>query len=109
MKIFSTEQIRDWDRYTIEHEPVRSAILMNRAAGALADWFMQRYQDQQRPVWIIAGTGNNGGDGVALARLLHHAFYNVSLFVCDFSGKHSADFETQIEWLPPLNAVPTTS
>ncbi len=106
MKIFTTKQIRAWDAYTIEHEPVSSVDLMNRAAQAFTDWFTGIYTDTERPVFVVAGTGNNGGDGVAAARLLHFKFYNVKVLVCDFSGKHSADFDAQIKALPPRDAVP---
>ncbi len=105
MKLLSTEQIRGWDAYTIEHEPIDSVELMNRAAGTFVDWLMRHYPDTERPVWIFAGTGNNGGDGVAAARLLHYRFYPVKVFVCDFDGKHSADFDAQIASLPPRDAV----
>lgn len=106
MKIFTTEQIRAWDAYTVEHEPISSVDLMNRAAQAFTDWFTGIYTDTERPVFVVAGTGNNGGDGVAAARLLHYRFYNVKVLVCDFSGKHSADFDAQIKALPPRDAVP---
>lgn len=105
MKLFTTEQIRAWDAYTIEQEPVASAKLMNRAAQAFSDWFMGLYPDTERPVCIFAGTGNNGGDGVAVARLLHYKFYTVQLFICDFGGKRSADFDVQINDLPPRDAL----
>lgn len=105
MKIFSTEQIRAWDAFTIEHEPVLSLELMNRAARVFTTWFTGVYPDPERPVWVIAGTGNNGGDGLAVARLLHRQFYAVKVFVCAFSGKNSADFDEQVLALPPNNAV----
>ncbi len=95
MKIYNAAQIRAWDAYTIENEPVKSVELMNRAAHAFTDWFAQLYSDSQRPVCIFAGTGNNGGDGLAVARLLHRRFYDVKVFICDFTGKRSADFEAQ--------------
>ena len=105
MKLYTTKQIRAWDAYTIEHEPVASVELMNRAAGAFVDWLVVHYPDTNRPVWIFAGTGNNGGDGVAAARLLHQRFYETKVFVCAFGGKHSADFDAQIAALPPHRAV----
>lgn len=105
MKIFTTEQIRAWDAYTIEHEPIASVDLMNRAAQTFVDWFSGVYPDTERPVYVFAGTGNNGGDGIAAARLLHFRFYAAKVFVCDFSGKHSADFDAQIQALPPRGAV----
>ena len=100
MKIYNAAQIRAWDAYTIEHEPVGSVELMNRAARAFTDWLVQIYPDSQRPVCVFAGTGNNGGDGLAVARLLHRQFYEVQVVICDFSGQHSADFEAQRVVMP---------
>ena len=105
MKVFNTEQIRSWDQYTILEEPIASIDLMERAADAFVQWFVSRFPDTERPICIYAGTGNNGGDGIAVARMLHQRFYTVKVFVCAFSGKQSADFEQQIAMLPPHNAV----
>lgn len=73
---------------------------MNRAASVFASWFTGYYPDQLRPVVIMAGTGNNGGDGVAVARLLHNAQFAAKLAVCDFGTRHSADFDLQMTLLP---------
>ncbi len=105
MKIYQAGQIRDWDAYTLEHEPLSSVDLMNRAAQAFTDWFVKIYADTERPVCVFAGTGNNGGDGLAVARQLHRQFYAVKVVVCDFQGKHSADFEAQRVLLPEAVTV----
>ncbi len=67
MKIFTTSQVRSLDQYTIEHEPVASIHLMERAADALAEAYTETFA-LGRPVLILAGPGNNGGDALALAR-----------------------------------------
>jgi NAD(P)H-hydrate epimerase len=100
LKIFSTAQIRAWDQHTITETPIDSVALMNRAAKAFADWFIGLYPDTKRPVCVFAGAGNNGGDGLAVARLLHQAFYTAKVFVCDFNLKHSGDFDAQWGVLP---------
>lgn len=100
MKIFNTDQIRAWDIYTIENEPVASVELMNRAAKAFTEWFVSKYPKTGRPILILAGTGNNGGDGLAVARLLHWQMFDVKILVCDFSGKRSADFVSQLKVIP---------
>ncbi len=69
MKIFRCDQIKRIDEYTIRNEPVASVDLMERAAGKLFDWYSERF-NQSIPVYIFAGPGNNGGDGLALARML---------------------------------------
>lgn len=100
MKIFSTGVIRNWDAHTIQNEPVDSFELMNRAAKQFTEWFTTVY-DSQSPVCIVCGTGNNGGDGVAVGRLLAPSGYKINLLICDFSGHHSTDFDWQIQHLPP--------
>ena len=96
MKIFSASQIRAWDAYTIENEPVASLELMNRASQVFVNWFAKQYPDQERRVIVCCGTGNNGGDGLAVARMLHLANYEAKVLVCDFAGRHSTDFDAQI-------------
>ncbi len=108
MKIFTTDQIRAWDRYTIDNEPVPSVELMNRAARAFTRWFIGHYTDASRPVVVIAGTGNNGGDGLAVARYLHQHFYGAKVLVYNFGEKKSADFEDQLLSMPPYDAVEIT-
>ncbi len=107
MRIPTAEQIRAWDAFTIKHAPITSVDLMERAARVFTEWFVARYPDVQRPVCIFAGTGNNGGDGVAVARLLHQRGYEVKLFICQFNARQSADFQEQIARLPAHGAIQT--
>jgi len=106
MKIYTTSQIRAWDAFSIENEPITSLELMNRAAQVFTGWFIQTYPDTTRPVVIFCGTGNNGGDGVAVARLLHWYGFEAKVVVCDFAGKRSADFQAQIDELPKHGNIP---
>ncbi len=105
MKIFSAAQIREWDAYTIENEPITSLELMNRAARVFTDWLIKTCPDQTRPIAIIAGTGNNGGDGLAVARMLDQAQFAPKVVVCDFGGRHSADFRAQLGMIPEFSPV----
>lgn len=77
MKLFSCEQIRQLDQYTILNEPVASIDLMERAADALCDALMGEYPFTVSSFYIVAGTGNNGGDALALARKLCEQGYQV--------------------------------
>ncbi|MGN6803849.1 MAG: NAD(P)H-hydrate epimerase, partial [Ginsengibacter sp.] len=97
MKIFSVEQIRNWDAYTINNEPVKSIDLMERAATACFDWIIRNFDDSYHFI-IFCGKGNNGGDGLAIARLLKSIKYRVSVFIVQ-SGSASADFETNLKKL----------
>ena len=69
MKIFSPEQIRAWDQYTIEHEPISPEKLMERAASKCVEWIREHMPRQEKFV-IFCGPGNNGGDGKVMGKML---------------------------------------
>ena len=103
MFLFNTEQIRAWDQYTIEHEPIKSIDLMERAALACTQWLLNNgYQDKK--IKIFCGKGNNGGDGLAVARLLCLQNIKVEIFVVYASKKGSNDFEENYKRLKQLGA-----
>ncbi len=79
MKIFNAAQIRAWDNYTIEHEPVTSIELMERASNACVKKII-KFIDRKKPIIVFAGPGNNGGDGFAIARLLVAEGRKVTVF-----------------------------
>ena len=90
MKIFTAAQIRELDRYTIEHEPIKSTDLMERAARELTQAICLRW-DSTVPVVVFAGPGNNGGDALAVARMLFAEGYKVQAYLFNITGHLSAD------------------
>ena len=92
MKIFTSSQIRELDKYTIEHEPIKSIDLMERAARAITRAITERWNTSV-PVVVFAGPGNNGGDALAVARMLIDQDYQVQTFLFNISGHLSADCE----------------
>src|SRR5687767_9814326 len=96
LKILSTNQIKELDAYTIQHEPIASIDLMERACKAFADWFVERV-DNSRKIGIICGTGNNGGDGLGIARLLHDWGYDVKVWIVQGLVPESEDFKINRE------------
>ncbi len=91
MKLFRSDQIKQIDAYTIQMEPVDSIDLMERAAGQLLRWYIAHF-DRARRVFVFAGPGNNGGDGLALARLLETHRYECTLYYVNFTEKRSDDW-----------------
>jgi NAD(P)H-hydrate epimerase len=85
MKIFTSAQIKELDRYTIEHEPIPSIDLMERAAKALTRAITDGWNNSV-PVIVFAGPGNNGGDALAVARMLGELNYHVSAYLFNISG-----------------------
>ena len=69
MKILSIDKVRQADQYTIQNEPISSEGLMERAAGQVFEWLMAHIQKDNN-VKIFCGAGNNGGDGLVVARRL---------------------------------------
>jgi NAD(P)H-hydrate epimerase len=94
MQILSTEQIRAWDAFTIENEPVESIDLMERAAKKCAEWTLKNYAGSKFN--IFCGKGNNGGDGLVIARLLSAAQAEVSVYILEFGFLGTADFQTNL-------------
>lgn len=95
MKILSAEQIRQWDQFTIEHEPIASVDLMERAATKCTEWLMENFPDGNR-FNIFCGKGNNGGDGLAIARQLMEKDYAVRIYILEFGHKGTADFQVNL-------------
>lgn len=91
MKILDAPEIRKLDAYTIEHEPVKSVDLMERAAR-LCFLSIKKLLKQGQRVKIFCGMGNNGGDGLAIARMLAGTGYEVMVFKVLHTEKASPDF-----------------
>ncbi len=90
MKILSIEQVREADRYTIEHEPIASIDLMERAASKVFQWLEYRIEEAET-VRIFCGMGNNGGDGLALARMLTERDILPHVYMVRYTEKMSPD------------------
>jgi len=102
MKILTSQQIRAADEYTITHEPITSVDLMERAANACVEWITEKF-NTEFSFHIICGLGNNGGDGLAIARLLADKNYTVNVYVIDHSENRSPDFLTNYSRLTSLS------
>ncbi len=91
MKILTSEQIRKVDTETVLRERISSLDLMERAATAFYHWLIKKYDRKDTSMLIFAGVGNNGGDALAVARLLHGAGYPVKVIVVEYSSSYSDD------------------
>jgi hydroxyethylthiazole kinase-like uncharacterized protein yjeF len=105
MKLFTASQIRDLDQATIISEPIASIDLMERASEALFESFLERYE-LGSVVCVFAGNGNNGGDALALARLLSQlrGSYEVYIYLFD-SEKRSVDWQMNLDRLPDVSII----
>lgn len=98
MQILSSEQIRKWDLFTIKNEPVSSIDLMERAVAVCMDW-LKKHDYLNHSFAIFCGKGNNGGDGLALARMLHAQHGLVTVYVLENRQPGTPDFELNMERL----------
>jgi ADP-dependent NAD(P)H-hydrate dehydratase / NAD(P)H-hydrate epimerase len=98
MKILNGEQIRQWDQYTIDQQPVSSIELMERAAGKCVDW-LEDENFLQYPFRIFCGKGNNGGDGLAIARMLLQKQCMVTVHILEFGHIGTQDFQSNLKRL----------
>lgn len=90
MKILSAEQLRYVDAYTIEHESMASSDLMEHASMEFSLAFMSRW-NTETPVVVFAGSGNNGGDALAISRLLAKQGFHVETYLFNTGKTMSAD------------------
>lgn len=98
IKILSSQQVHELDAYTIQHEPIASIDLMERACRAFCSWFADRF-DYTKRIGIVCGTGNNGGDGLGIARMLNEWNYPVSVWIVKGSVPESKDFTINLSRL----------
>jgi NAD(P)H-hydrate epimerase len=105
MKLFRSDQIKQIDERTIEDEPITSIDLMERAAGQVFRWYIQRFERTRR-IFIFAGPGNNGGDGLALARMLASNRYETEVHYVEFTEKTSDDWKKNLNRLKSETQVP---
>ncbi len=95
MQILVAEQVRAWDEFTIQHEPVTSVDLMERAASAFYNWLLL-HGYRGRSFTVFCGKGNNGGDGLVIARLLALSGHIVTVNILEFGHKGTGDFQVNL-------------
>ncbi|AER40335.1 MAG: bifunctional ADP-dependent NAD(P)H-hydrate dehydratase/NAD(P)H-hydrate epimerase [Flavobacteriales bacterium] len=93
MKILSLNQIKKADQYCIDNEDISSIELMERSARVCFDWIIHHYRKIKKII-ILVGKGKNGGDGLALARMLYHEYGNavVTIYILNISNHSSSEF-----------------
>ena len=79
--VLTAEEMKKLDAHTIQDIGVPSMVLMERAAMAVVDELLSDSELSTDNMVFICGMGNNGGDGVAAARLLHLKGYMVSIIL----------------------------
>lgn len=100
MKILNAQQIKRIDELTLAEGELTSIELTERAATQCTRFILNHYPDRQRPVQIFCGPGNNGGDGLAIARqLIAKGYTDVNTYLFNIHGKLSANCQANAERL----------
>lgn len=99
MKILSAEQLSEADKKTIARQGITSEELMERAATLVFNEIHKRLEGAPIPIKIFCGIGNNGGDGLVIARHLVLHGYHVKVYIVNYSDKRSDDFLANYEKL----------
>lgn len=96
VKILTATQIHELDYYSIKLEKISSLDLMERASVQFFKWLTSIVENDKR-ILIFCGKGNNGGDGLAVARMLLEVNYDAKVFVIEHSQKASKDFSANLK------------
>lgn len=100
MKLPNAHQMRELDNYTIQKRDMKSVDLMEEAAKAVADFIQNEYTDHEKPIVVFSGPGNNGGDGLAMARMLSKRGYKrIQAFLFNTNNSLSEDCKVNAERL----------
>jgi len=102
MKILNIENIRKGDTFTIENEPISSIDLMERASSNCSNWIADNFTSDNN-ISVFSGPGNNGGDGLAIARILKSKGYIVKVFIVEYTTNYSEDFKINLKRLQELD------
>lgn len=103
MKIFNAEKTKELDKLTIAKQQITSLELMERAALQAFLWLVNHFHDKKTVYHIFCGVGNNGGDGLVIARMLKQNYFDVHVYIVPFSDKFSSDFDKNLERLKECN------
>ena len=107
MYILSPKQIAAADKATILNNEITSIDLMEFAATQCFYWLHNRLQGENIKIHVFCGIGNNGGDGLVIARHLHQHGYNVDCYIVNFSDKRTPEFLKNYSRLKELGKWPT--
>ncbi|HEY8388927.1 MAG TPA: NAD(P)H-hydrate epimerase, partial [Parasegetibacter sp.] len=103
MQLFSAEQLKEWDDYTIRNTPISSLDLMEKASAACFNW-IKLNGFLHKPAYVFCGKGNNGGDGLAIARMISRENQPVVVFIIETGSGGTPAFQANLERLRQTEA-----
>lgn len=109
MKIFNASQVKKADTVSIQKQNITSTELMERAATKAFQWIQNKFTNTETTFYVFCGQGNNGGDGLVIARLLKKEGYNVAVIIVEGAGKPTNDFTINLDRLKSIGVEITSS
>lgn len=109
MKIFGAGKIKEADETTISRQGITSVELMERAGTEVFLWLKRKFPDKETVFHIFCGKGNNGGDGLVVARLLHQDNYKAVVDIVEGTGSPSVDFSANLDRLAQCDLACNTN
>lgn len=100
LSILPGKKIAELDKSYAREVGISSWELMERAAESFVSWFLKGFSGVQEKVFIFSGPGNNGGDGLAIARLLSEKGFAVSVVLFSSKENSSVDWQVNFDKLP---------
>ncbi len=97
MKIFNTTQIKNWDNATIASTKIDGISLMEKAAEACTSWLIKHYELNDRSIHVFCGPGNNGGDGLAIARQLRDLGFTATIYLTHPKSNHTNEYKINLK------------
>lgn len=104
MKIYTAQQLAQADQETLNRQNITSLELMERAAGLAFNEIEREVKGTDKKIKIFCGIGNNGGDGLVIARKLLEKEYVIQVFIMEYSDHHSEEFDANLKRLKSLNS-----
>ncbi|WGH27921.1 MAG: NAD(P)H-hydrate dehydratase [Candidatus Bostrichicola ureolyticus] len=105
MNIFSSENIKNIDDYIIKNLPITPINLMEKAATACFNWINSNFNIKEKQFIILSGKGNNGGDGLAIGRMLINIKAKVKIYIANITNSYSQEFYLNLNRLKEMNVV----
>ena len=102
MIVLKPEYIREWELYTMNFQGIDTLNLMENAAQSVVNW-LQDSEYCHKSFIIFCGKGNNGGDGLAIARLLRQINKKVVVYILENGKKGAHAFQHQLQLLRQLD------
>lgn len=105
--LLTSAQMRSADAFTIKQKGISSIELMENACTAFTNVFMQEVSEKETSIAVVCGKGNNGADGLAIARLLLESDYlHVSVYLTQFSERETEEYHINLSLLKKSGLVP---